>query len=473
MTRKLTNPRSTWCTRNSSSTNCINHHEENISSTVKAATCRSDQICQRLEQFQRSFEKETKQDERVQWICNQKKINSQVDVSLKSLDGLTKGLFQSFMNNNSNRSSSCLYTPSQDIAMMKDDELCLQDDSKVTVESHRLHWKVRTFVMEVCGRKCNDEKYLEHCYRMQKHLLHEMQEEYELLESSQSKLEEEIRIYKDSCMNQRSFEDVQLQTRKRNALKERRYFKEICEFSRSIDLIDDIIYHDLIDKVEMMIDLNEDTSKSTTDDSKNIDQSTERNNSLLHNEHHIIWESEGNPTQHLKQSNLTNKVLLKKKNDSAANNMCRDHVAGQQCRFKKKNKITFKQNMNHQGIDVKKQLNWDEQVVERIWHYTISHAIGTLLEDEYQFRLNLGRKLKKCASDVKLDASKRQRIKEEERRRTVQLQKDQDRVDAKVKLEQHKFLKVIEQIELDKAEEARVCREEEAMYERSVKNEKR
>ena len=235
MVRKQTTNRRSSIAKNNVM-DSIHYHEENIISTVAAASNRSDQITQRLEIFQQSFEKETNEDKRVQWIHNQKKLNTAVEVSLKSLCRWTKGMFESW-------------------------------DNQTSSESHILHWKIRNFVVKVCCRmNCREnERLLKHYHKIHEALINQMKEEWDLLESSQSNLENEIKMCSDSCLNQKlSIQDLKLQTMMKKRFKEKKHLREICDYSRSIDLIDDCEYRTLTHEMETMMDLNGVSVKSIT-----------------------------------------------------------------------------------------------------------------------------------------------------------------------------------------------------------------
>ena len=70
---------------NNATINNIQYHQQNILSTIQSTSNRSDIMSQRLKSFQRNFRSETKQDERIQWIRNYKKVQSEIESVSKSL----------------------------------------------------------------------------------------------------------------------------------------------------------------------------------------------------------------------------------------------------------------------------------------------------------------------------------------------------------------------------------------------------
>ncbi len=408
---------------NAKSIDSIDAHEEQITSVIKNSSRRSDQISLRLEKFQCAFHKDEKQDCRIQWIRQQNKLNYDVDAMTKSLKDVTKSILQRIKKSNSQYTIDLIQDFTEEYA------------SQVGSDIHR----IKGFVLEACRKRFNIERH-NRDYRNCKaynDLNQEMTTEYQNVDIARQKLEDEIKMCKESWINHRSMEDFRIQTLKRKIIEMKRNLHSTCKYCKCNGLIaNDEYYYDLSNNIEVELEsIERDLMDATKNKRKNEPEISSRK------------------TLEEKVSNLQHKSLV-----SYIKNCHRQ-----------KQLLMGSNTKCDQNTTIERLDSLREQIIGQIWHQ-VCVLLKSIEEDERALRICIVSCLKKCTSETDSDAIDRKRRKDAEREKEQQCLRDKDRLDSKMKLEQYYFMQEIEEIERKNIEQERLRVEDEQKKERGAQN---
>jgi hypothetical protein len=440
--------------------NCIDAHEDVISSTLESASNRLDRVNQRLNKFQSKCHNEAQSQEIIDWIRHYRYLEEEAASMFKCSknasnfiaipcveDGKEFKMFEDDIN-------TCKYETRNRIETLLD----LLHQNKGIKSHSNTEWQARVFDIFHKLRSKHSK-------------------EVECINDQCNGLEKELQCSRQDLVHSKHSEKQLIPD---ETMQELKGFNELCNCAKANDLIDDKFHTDISSAIEKITIEFENLNKTCR---QSLDKSFEgcqhnnqawdkKKNAILINEFKQ-WKKMGKSRNQkkfcieriAKQTNEHLRVCTQQwhRMENGIHLKMRDNVGRSEQKKEQKEKVVANLKQFH---DLRSRL------IERAWN-DLNRSVSNAMDIEKQFRLDCLREIKALSQSIEEDKIAIKRCKEDEENKSYEQRKEKERLDTRNALEEYHNLKHVLETKQMVEREERLHEEEEFRKQRLFKNIKR